>query len=273
MGAPLRELVLGGAGLIGSQLVQLLHRRGHVVQSLDLKTGCDLRDIQLEAFDSCDRVWFLAWDTGGAKYLGASNTQHRMYRASSELAARVFSILAETRQPFLFVTSQLAGQPHAYGLTKLMAEHWAATLGGRLARLWNVYGWEAPGEKSHVITDLVLSGLADGRVRCLTTGRERRRFLYKTDGAEALLALFESTEGKGDFAGSEWLTISQVAGEVARQIGVPVELGTSEGTEVMVDPEKLLTGWEPRVSLGEGIARVIEEARAFLRDRDPSRET
>ena len=264
----MRELVLGGAGLIGAELVRSLQRRGHVVQSLDLKTGCDLRDVRPEAFDSYDRVWFLAWDAGGAKYLGASSAQHQMYKTSSELAARVFSILAETRQPFLFVTSQLAGQPHAYGLTKLMAEHWAAALRGKRARLWNVYGWEPPSEKSHVITDLVLSGLVDGRVRCLTRGQERRRFLYKTDGADALMALFESPEDAADFAGPEWLTIGAVAGEVARQIGVQLELGTADATEVMVDPQKPLPGWQPRVSLGEGIARVIEEARAFLRGQD-----
>jgi len=33
----------------------------------------------------------------------------------------------------------------------------------------------------------------------------------------------------------------------------------------MIDPEKLLPGWQPRVSLSEGIARVIADARAYLR--------
>ena len=73
-----------------------------------------------------------------------------------------------------------------------MAEHWTRQLGGAVARLWNVYGWEAPGVRSHVVTDLVLSGLQNGEIRLRTTGRERRRLLYKQDCAEALSRLFDA---------------------------------------------------------------------------------
>src|SRR2546423_860863 len=152
------ELVLGGEGLIGASLVQALRARGHDVVSLDLKSGCDLRFVDNTPFINCERVWFLAWDTGGAKYIGAADKQHQMYKHNCELSARVFDALSETRRPFLFVTSQLAGQPNAYGLTKLVAEHWAVQLGGKLARLWNTYGWEQADVRSHVITDLVISG-------------------------------------------------------------------------------------------------------------------
>src|SRR5213075_2649861 len=117
-------------------LVVQLRARGHEVVSLDLKTGCDLRRVGDAPFSECDRVWFLAWDTGGAKYIGATDKQHQMYMHNCELSARVFDALAQTRRPFLFITSQLAGQKNAYGMTKLMAEHWTLQLGGKAARLW-----------------------------------------------------------------------------------------------------------------------------------------
>jgi nucleoside-diphosphate-sugar epimerase len=260
----MRELVLGGEGLIGSTLAAALKARNHQVTSLDLKTGCDLRQsFSLAPFEACDRVWFLAWDTGGAKFLEAADRQHDQYKNNCELSLRVFDALARTRKPFLFATSQLAGLPNAYGTTKLMAWHWSSNLGGKVARLWNVYGWEHPDTKSHVITDLVLSGL-QGRVKCMTTGAEKRRFLYKTDCVAAITDLFDGPLNTAEIAGSEWVTIREVAEEIARQLNVDAEFGTVRGSEAPVDPKELLPDWQPRVSLQEGLAQVISEARAYL---------
>ena len=216
-------------------------------------------------FTACRRVWFLAWDTGGAKYLGAVDRQHRQYVHNCELTVRVFDVLERTKRPFVFVTSQLAGQPMAYGMTKLMAEHWAGQLGGKVARLWNTYGWEEPDVRSHVITDFVLSGLTKGRIECLTDGRERRRFLYKSDCAGALIQFFDSPRTTADIAGPEWLTIKQVAEEAARQLDVDAVPGEVPGKELIVDPQNPLPGWRPAVSLSEGIAEVIADARTWLR--------
>lgn len=259
-----RELVLGGDGLIGSTLVQALSRMDHSVLSLDLKSGCDLRHVDDQPFRECDRVWFLAWDTGGARYIEATDRQHEQYKHNCELTVRVLDALARTRKPFLFVSSQLAGLPTAYGTTKLMAASWSLQLGGKVARLWNTYGWEQPDVRSHVITDLVLSGLTRGRVTCLTDGLERRRFIYKTDCVDALIKLFEGSKQSAEIAGPEWVTIRQVGEEVARQLSVEFEAGVLSGSEVIIDPNELLPDWQPRVTLNEGIARVIADARTFL---------
>jgi len=264
MVAEMTELVLGGEGLIGSELVRALNAKGHSAVSLDLKSGCDLRrPLDLKPFEECDRVWFLAWDTGGAKFLEAKDRQHEQYKNNCELSLRVFDALARTKKPFLFTTSQLAGLPNAYGTTKLMAWQWALTLGGKVARLWNVYGWEHPDTRSHVVTDLVLSGLK-GRVSCMTSGEEKRLFLYKTDAVAALLSLFDGPLQTAEIAGPQWLTIREVAEEIARQLNVEVTLGDAAGSEVPIDPTELLPNWQPRVSLAEGITRVISDAKEFL---------
>jgi nucleoside-diphosphate-sugar epimerase len=260
----MRELVLGGHGLIGSTLVQALKEHGSEVTSLDLKNGCDLRQIDDGPFRESDRVWFLAWDTGGAKFIEAGDRQHEQYKHNCELTVRVLDALARTRTPFLFVSSQLAGLPTAYGTTKLMAACWSLQLGGKVARLWNTYGWEHPDVRSHVVTDLVLSGLTQGRVTCMTDGAERRRFIYKSDCVDALMKLFDGPQRTAEVAGPEWLTIRQVGEEIARQLGVEFQPGTATGGEVMIDPKELLPDWQPRVTLSEGIARVIADARAYL---------
>src|SRR5882762_4089075 len=247
MAAEMRELVLGGAGLIGSELVRALEAKGHSVLSLDLKNGHDLRrPLDVRPFEECDRVWFLAWDTGGAKYLEAEDQQHEQYKSNCYLCLRVFDALARTKKPFLFATSQLAGLPNAYGTTKLMAWHWSLNLGGKVARLWNVYGWEYPDTKSHVITDLVLSGLR-GCVKCMTTGEEKRRFLYKTDCVAAIIDLFDGPLNTAEIAGAQWVTIRAVAEEIARQLKVDAEFGQAQGSEAPVDPKELLPEWRPRV--------------------------
>lgn len=260
----LRELVLGGEGLIGSTLVQALRKQGNNVTSLDLKSGCDLREVDDAPFREADRVWFLAWDTGGARYIEAIDRQHQQYKHNCELTMRVMDALSRTRKPFLFISSQLAGLPTAYGTTKLMAASWSLQLGGKVARLWNTYGWEHPDVRSHVITDLVLSGLTQGRVKSLTTGLERRRFIYKTDCVEALIKLFDGPTQFAEIAGPEWVTIRQVGEEIARQLSVEFQPGTATGSEVMIDPNHLLADWQPRVMLREGIARVIDDARSYL---------
>lgn len=268
----IRELVLGGDGLIGSTLVEMLRARGREVRSLDLKSGFDLRaPFDAKPFEECDRVWFLAWDTGGAKYIEAGDQQVAQYKNNCEISLHTFEAIAHARKPFLFATSQLAGLPNAYGVTKLMSEKWAAQLGGKIARLWNTYGWEEPDVKSHVVTDLVLSALTEGRIRCLTDGREHRRFIYKTDCAAALVELFDGERRTADIAGPKWLTIREVAGEIARQLDVEtVEFGELKGSEVIIDPDNLLPGWQPAVAFADGIARVVADARAFLSRRQAS---
>ena len=260
----LRELVLGGDGLIGSALTRSLRAQGNEVRSLDLQSGFDLRKpFDIKPFENCDRVWFLAWDTGGAKYLEARDQQHEQYKNNCEISLRVFDALARVRKPFLFVTSQLAGLPNAYGTTKLMAWHWTLNLGGKVGRLWNVYGWEHPTIKSHVITDLVLSGLR-GRVQCMTDGLEQRRFLYKSDCVDALMKLFDSDCQSAEIAASDWVTIRSVGEEIARQLNVESEFGSLKGSECLVDPRELLPDWKPRVPLSEGIAHVISDAIQYL---------
>jgi phage baseplate assembly protein W len=47
-------------------------------------------------------------------------------------------------------------------------------------------------------------------------------------------------------------------------LSVEFSAGAATGSEVMVDPKDLLPEWEPRVTLKEGVARVIADARVYL---------
>jgi nucleoside-diphosphate-sugar epimerase len=78
------------------------------------------------------------------------------------------------------------------------------------------------------------------------------------------MSLFDGEQKSAEIAGPEWVTIRQVGEEIGRQLGAEFEPGNVTGSEVMIDPHELLPDWQPRVSLNEGIARVIADARAYL---------
>jgi hypothetical protein len=148
-------------------------------------------------------------------------------------------------------------------LTKLFAEQWAAHLGGKIARLWNTYGWEDPDIRSHVVTDLVVSGLFRHKVVTITTGQERRRFMYKADCVKQLISFFDSNRMSTDIAGDKWITISELAMTVAGQLGVDYEHGTAAGEELIIDPVNPYPWIYPLVSLEQGISLVVSEARQY----------
>jgi hypothetical protein len=102
----------------------------------------------------------------------------------------------------------------------------------------------------------------------MTTGEERRRFLYKSDGVKRLIRFFDGAEKARDVAGSSWIKVGDLAEEVGRQLSCGVVRGELVGDEVLIDPI-LATEVEARaeVPLSEGLACVIREARGYLGQR------
>jgi hypothetical protein len=78
------------------------------------------------------------------------------------------------------------------------------------------------------------------------------------------MQLFDGPQQSAEIAAPEWVTIRSVGEEVARQLNVETEFGDTNGSECLVDPQDLLAEWHPRVSLAEGIAHVISDAKRYL---------
>lgn len=261
--APEKNLVLGGAGLIGRALCARLEAEREEVISLDLRTGFDIRYESLGPYQDSDFVWFLAWEVGGAKYLMNPGYQQDIMRSNVMICEKVFDFLYRTKIDFLFTTSQLSGTDSAYGITKMLGEQWTNQLGGKLARLWNVYGWEPPSIRSHVIPDLIMMALTRKAIGLQTSGQERRQFIFDRDCADALIQLRRLNSKYADITAPPWATIEQVAATIGRQLNVPVYKGDAIGYDRVVDPTRPLPGWHPKVSLEDGISRVIVAARTF----------
>lgn len=257
------NLVLGGSGTIGSALCKYLKSKKEKVINLDLKNGFDLRKDELTPYKNVDYVWFLAWDVGGAKYLTNKENFYNILNNNTLITQRTFSFLKKYRIPFMFTSSQLATPDNIYGLTKLMGEEWTKLLDGQLVKLWNVYGWEDPGEKSHVITDMVLKGITENKIQLLTNGEEERQFIYIDDCVRNMYAIRESQTKDVDLTNNQWIKIIQVANLIGRKLNVPVIPAKQKGYDIKVHAKNNFS-LKLNFNLEKGIEMVIADAKKYL---------
>jgi nucleoside-diphosphate-sugar epimerase len=268
-----KNLVLG-LGFIGSHLADLLKERGEEVVALSLDSGCDLTKAEnyFDKFLWADRVWFVAWNVGVWKKDTAPAYEAEILDSNLRLCQSVFRCLERSGKPFLFVSSQAALAPDmiTLGVTKRVGEHWTRILGGHIARLWNVYGWEPVGEKSHLVPDLVWKGL-QGKVELMTSGEETRQFLYVRDAVEAFAHQFDIDQKEADVTTFEWVPIKEVARLIGEKLGAEVKLGPKPGKPSLFVPEIPLKSWKSRFSLSEGLDETIKDARIVSGQRHPER--
>lgn len=263
-------LILGGEGFIGTALQEFLIAEGHNADSIDFKSDLsqDLRYITIPNLPEFDGVFFLAWNVGGSKYLTDVTTWPSQFQDNIQLIANVFPQLIRSQTPFLFVSSQLAGNDKSpYSLSKQLAESYCSTQPQAVvARQWNVYG--SPEEfdaKSHVISDFVWQALQNGKIKLMTDGNEKRKFIHLEDTVRAYLRMLQLHQGKiFDVSGGNFVSIYEVAELVAEFTGARLERGNERGFTPSVMELPSVPNWNPEVSLEAGIARLIAQAKLIL---------
>lgn len=260
----MRNLVLGGSGMIGSHLCQYLLSTGEEVVSLDLTTGFDLRKDDLTPYRNVDFVWFLAWEVGGSKFLTDQNNFISIIKNNTQICANVFQFLEDTKIPFLFASTQLAAPDNVYGVTKLLGENWTKALGGKIVRFWNVYGWEDPGERSHVITDMVLNALSKKHIQLLTTGEEERQFIFAEDCVRNLYTIKSLTENEFDLSDGAWISIKALGTLIANKLDATISVGSVKGYNNRMDPKHNVDAFQFQYNIDLGIDQVIAEGRKYL---------
>ena len=202
----MENLVLGSEGLVGKYLCNYLEKKGESVVRFDIKRTSE-EDVRyaILPLDNVDRVYFLAWDVGGVKYLYRENTQLHQLEWNIAILHNVMPQLEVSQMPFVFTSSQLAEENTVYGVTKKLGEMWTRQIGGCFIRLCNVYGAnEETSERSHVVSDFVNQS-RDGDIQMLSDGTERRQFLHLEDACDAMYAM------RG-----QWICIKDVADIVQR---------------------------------------------------------
>jgi len=253
--------VLGSEGFVGRSLCEYLVRQDEEVTKFDIKRS-EAEDGRTALLDlsAVDRVYFLAWEVGGAKYLYKHENQVPQLTWNNRLMLNIFSQLEQSGVPFLFVSSQLAEEcDSVYGVTKRLGEVWTGLLGGVRVRLWNVFGGvEDITEKSHVIADFVWQAVKSKEIRMLTTGAELRQFVYIEDVCRAFhKALTERLTGIYDVTTFEWRSVLEVANTIADITGSKVIPGTRAGSTPITPIKGKIPGWHAEVDLRDGLQRLV----------------
>lgn len=265
----MKNLVLGSEGFIGNAFCNYLLSEGEEVVRYDIKRGAheDARTAVID-FSGIDRVYFLAWDVGGAKYLYKDDVQLQQLDWNISLMQNVMNQLKESKKPFLFISSQLAEEHDTvYGVTKRLGEVWTRLLDGVFIRQWNVYGpIEENTIRSHVVSDFVHQAVTVGEIRMLTTGEERRQFIHIDDVCSAWhTALSSNLKGKHDVTSFEWISVLDVANIIANLTGAKVIPGEKVGSTPLTPISGKIPNWTPKVSIEEGLKKMVDEAKVLFK--------
>jgi nucleoside-diphosphate-sugar epimerase len=267
------NLVIGSEGFIGKPFCKFLEKKGEKVIHFDIKrsTSEDGRSHKFN-FTEVDKIYFLAWDVGGSKYLYESKLQMNQLNWNMMLMTNIFHQLEGQKKDFLFVTSQLAEEcDTVYGVTKRLGEVWTSLLHGVCVRVWNAYGYmEENNVKSHVISDFIYQALETGKIKMLTNGEEWRQFTHIEDLANAFYMSLNSKNLRRtvyDASSYEWVRIVDVANIIGDLTGAKLYPGTIIGHNPIASPNQgRIPGWLPQIELRDGIGRMVKQAKEMIKN-------
>jgi UDP-glucose 4-epimerase len=256
------HVVTGGAGFIGSHLVDALLRRGHRVRVVDdfstghrrnLPDGVELlcggvNDLAEGAVHGADVVYHLAAQVSVPKSVEDPLGSHRSTE-SSTLAVLHAAQRAGVRRVVIASSSAVYGDRPAlpkkelhepapaspYAVAKLCSEihakHWADHRGLETVclRFFNVYGpRQDPKSPYAAAIPIFLSALmSDQPVPIFGDGKQTRDFTYVDDVIQGVIAAGTAAEASGrvyNIAAGRGITVLELVETLARQLGVQARL-------------------------------------------------
>jgi UDP-glucose 4-epimerase len=300
----MKILVTGGAGFIGSHLVDRLVQEGHqVVVVDDLSTGkrknvnrsvefykLDIQSSRLERVFRNERPTMLMhlaaqmdvrrsvedplYDAQ-VNILGTLNVLEQAVRHGIRkviFASSGGAIYGE-QETFPAPETHPTRPASPYGISKLSGEHYldyyqkVSGIQYVNLRYANVYGPRQDPHGEAGVVAIFTQKLLNGEQPVINgNGRQTRDFIYVDDVVEANLAVMgKEAQGTYNVGTAQETSINEVfrilAGQInpaCKELHGPAKKG--EQVRSVVDSTKLKRelGWEPRVSLPEGLARTVE---------------
>ncbi len=144
----------------------------------------------------------------------------------------------------------------------------------KIARIFNTYGPRMHPNDGRVVSNFIVSSLLRKPITLFGTGEQTRSFCYVSDLIEGLIRLMDSSDdmtGPINLGNPHEVTVRELAQRVVAMTGcdVPFEyrpLPADDPTRRCPDitKAKQLLGWEPNISLDDGLAKTVEYFRTHL---------
>ncbi|MGM0628648.1 MAG: UDP-glucuronic acid decarboxylase family protein [Candidatus Fermentibacterota bacterium] len=136
----------------------------------------------------------------------------------------------------------------------------------KVARIFNTYGPRMRADDGRVVPSFICQALMGRDLTVFGDGSQTRSFCYVSDTVDGLVRLMESDlAGPVNVGNPEEMTIRQFANFVRKATGgasgichrkLPVDDPQVRRPDIALARSRL--GWEPRVSLEDGIGRTVE---------------
>lgn len=286
-------LITGGAGFIGSHLGEALIKKNYSVTVLDnLIYGKrewippqakfiqgDITDLSIchRAMEKIDAVFHCAAMSRAAPSLididtctkvNILGTQNILLAARDAGVKKIIYSGSSTyygNQPVPH--HEYNTQPHFlnfYALSKYVGEKYCLqfdelfNLPCVILRYFNVYGPRQPSSGAYaLVLGIFLKNLAENKpLEVHGEGKQSRDFIHVSDVVSANMAALESSIRHEilNVGSGVAVSIKELANSISpQQIHAPRRSGDAENTLADISRIKLLLGWEPSVSLDEGL--------------------
>ena len=311
MASSKRNLITGGAGFVGSHLVDRLMAAGEEVICLDnyftgrkanVAQWIDHPNFELIRHDvtepirlEVDRIWHLACPASPVHY------QHNPIKTAKTSFIGTYNMLGLARRVgarlLLASTSEVYGDPEVhpqpesyrgnvnthgiracYDEGKRVAETLCfdyQRMHGveiRIVRIFNTYGPRMLPDDGRVVSNFIVQALRGQPLTLYGTGSQTRSFCYVDDLVEGLIRLMNGSHpGPINIGNPGEFTIRQLAEKVRERINPALELiyeplpaDDPLQRQPVIDLAREQLGWEPTISLDQGLEPTIAHFRAAL---------
>lgn len=308
-----RVLVTGGAGFLGSHLIDRLLEQGHEVLCADnLFTGTKqniehlhghprfefLRhDVTFPLFVEVDEIYNLACPASPIHY------QHDPVQTTKTSVHGAINMLGLAKRLGCKIlqasTSEVYGDPSVHPQTedywghvnpigprscydegKRCAEtlffdyHRQHDLPIKVARIFNTYGPRMHPADGRVVSNFAMQALKGEDITIYGNGSQTRSFCYVDDLVRGLMALMNSdaeVTGPINIGNPREFTIRELAEKTIELTGSgsklreePLPQDDPKQRRPDISKAKRDLGWEPTISLEEGLPKTIDYFRAFI---------